>query len=125
MHCNLKPVIIRKTTPEEAAGHFVDQIKGKSVLVTNTIWGVLGAEAIRIIAKNSAALVIVAVRRQDRLDETADKVKGEISNANLRSFTPDLTSLDFVSQTAKEVNTCSEIIDILIDMPLSWHQPIW
>jgi short-subunit dehydrogenase len=115
----------RKTTPEEAAGHFVDQIKGKSVLVTNTIWGVLGAEAIRIIAKNSAALVIVAVRRQDRLDETADKVKGEISNANLRSFTPDLTSLDFVSQTAKEVNTCSEIIDILIDMPLSWHQPIW
>ncbi|KAM3578709.1 hypothetical protein VKS41_008728 [Umbelopsis sp. WA50703] len=96
MHCNLKPIIIQKTTPEEAAGHFVDQIKCKSVLVTITISDFLDAQAIRAIAKNSAALIIVAGGRQDSRDETTDKVKGEISNANLRSFTLDLNSLDFV-----------------------------
>ncbi|KAG2178831.1 hypothetical protein INT43_001677 [Umbelopsis isabellina] len=105
----------RKTTSDEAAAHFAGQIKGKTVLVTGASWGGLGAEAIRVIAKNGAGLVIMAGRRQESLDETAEKIKAETPNANLRSLVLDLASLESVRQAAKEVNAYSEPIDVLIN----------
>lgn len=59
-----------ETTAEEVATYLANEIKGKTVLITGAIWGGLGAEVARVIAKYGANLVIVAGRRQQALDET-------------------------------------------------------
>lgn len=105
----------QNTTSEEAAAHFADQIKGKTVLVTGGSWEGLGAEAARVIAKYGAGLVIIAGRRQESLDETTEKIKAETPSANLRSLILDLASLESVRQAAQEVNQYSEPIDVLIN----------
>jgi NAD(P)-dependent dehydrogenase (short-subunit alcohol dehydrogenase family) len=105
----------RETTSEAAASFFADEIKGKTVLVTGASWEGLGAEAARVIVKNGAALVILAGRRQESLDETTQKIKAESPNANLRSLILDLSSLESVRQAAQEVNQYPETIDVLIN----------
>jgi NAD(P)-dependent dehydrogenase (short-subunit alcohol dehydrogenase family) len=102
------------TEAEEVATYFENEIKGKTVLITGATWGGLGAEAARVIAKHHAALVIVAGRKQESLDDTIQKIKAENSSANLRSLILDLSSLESVRSAAAEVNTYSESIDVLI-----------
>lgn len=63
------------TTAEEVAAQFLNQIKGKVVIVTGTTWGGIGAETARVIAGHGAQLVIVAGRKQSSLDETISKIK--------------------------------------------------
>ncbi|KAK9760946.1 hypothetical protein K7432_014535 [Basidiobolus ranarum] len=104
-----------KTTAEEAAALFANDIKGKTVLVTGCTWGGLGAEAARVIAKHGAGIVILAGRKQDALDDTISKIKEETPGAKLRSLIIDLASLESVRGAAKEVNDYSEPIDVLIN----------
>ncbi|KAH8551425.1 short-chain dehydrogenase [Umbelopsis sp. PMI_123] len=104
-----------KTEAEEVATYFENEIKGKTVLITGATWGGLGAEAARVIAKHHAALVIVAGRKQESLDDTIQKIKAETPSANLRSLILDLASLESVRHAAAEVNAYPESIDVLIN----------
>jgi NAD(P)-dependent dehydrogenase (short-subunit alcohol dehydrogenase family) len=103
------------TEAEEVAIYFDKEIKGKTVLITGCTWGGLGAEAARVIAKHHAALVIVAGRKQESLDDTIQKIKAETPSANLRPLILDLASLESVRRAADEVNAYSEAIDVLIN----------
>ncbi|CAM0136317.1 hypothetical protein VKS41_006877 [Umbelopsis sp. WA50703] len=104
-----------QTEAEEVAIYFDKEIKGKTVLITGCTWGGLGAEAARVIAKHHAALVIVAGRKQESLDDTIQKIKAETPSANLRPLILDLASLESVRRAADEVNAYSEAIDVLIN----------
>ncbi|ORX88406.1 NAD(P)-binding protein [Basidiobolus meristosporus CBS 931.73] len=84
----------KETTAEEVAAVLSKSIQGKTVLITGATWGGLGAEAARVIAKHGAALVIVAGRRKEALEETISNIKKE---------------------AAKEVNGYTEPIDVLIN----------
>jgi NAD(P)-dependent dehydrogenase (short-subunit alcohol dehydrogenase family) len=103
------------TEAEEVATYFADEIKGKTVLITGCTWNGLGAEVARTIAKHHAALVIIAGRKQEQLDETTQKIKEETPSANIRSLVVDLASLNSVRHAAAEVNACPENIDVLIN----------
>ncbi|KAH8551423.1 hypothetical protein BGW37DRAFT_557313 [Umbelopsis sp. PMI_123] len=103
------------TEAEEVATYFETEIKGKTVLITGATWGGLGAEAARVIAKHHAALVIVAGRKQESLDDTIQKIKAETPSANLRPVILDLASLESVRHAAAEVNAYPESIDVLIN----------
>jgi len=104
-----------KTEAEEVATFFTNEIKGKTVLITGCTWKGLGAESARVIAKHNPALLIVAGRKQESLDDTIQKIKAETPSANLRSLIIDLASLESVKQAAAEVNAYSEPIDVLIN----------
>jgi NAD(P)-dependent dehydrogenase (short-subunit alcohol dehydrogenase family) len=104
-----------QTEAEEVATYFENEIKGKTVLITGCTWGGLGAEAARVIAKYHAALVIVAGRKQELLDDTIQKIKEETPSANLRSLVLDLSSLESVRRAAAEVNAYPESLDVLIN----------
>ncbi|KAH8551424.1 hypothetical protein BGW37DRAFT_520378 [Umbelopsis sp. PMI_123] len=75
----------------------------------------LGAEAARVIAKHHAALVVVAGRKQESLDDTIQKIKAETPSANLRSLILDLSLLESVRHAAAEVNAYPESLDVLIN----------
>ncbi|KAJ2957934.1 hypothetical protein NQZ79_g6393 [Umbelopsis isabellina] len=103
------------TTSSEVALKFINQIKGKVIIVTGTTWGGIGAETARIIASHGAQLVIVAGRKQSALDETIAKIRQETPEANLRPLILDLGSLKSVKEAAAQVNGYEENIDALIN----------
>ncbi|KAH8551428.1 short-chain dehydrogenase [Umbelopsis sp. PMI_123] len=103
------------TEADEVATYFENEIKGKTVLITGCTWGGLGAEAARVIAKHHAALVIVAGRKQESLDDTIQKIKAETPSASVRALIIDLASLESVKKAAADVNAYPEAIDVLIN----------
>jgi NAD(P)-dependent dehydrogenase (short-subunit alcohol dehydrogenase family) len=103
------------TEADEVATYFENEIKGKNVLITGCTWGGLGAEAARVVAKHHAALVIVAGRKQESLDDTIQKITAETPSANLRPLLLDLASLESVRHAAAEVNAYPEPVDVLIN----------
>jgi NAD(P)-dependent dehydrogenase (short-subunit alcohol dehydrogenase family) len=105
----------RETTADEAASFYASEIQGKTVLVTGSTWGGLGAESARVIAKHNPKLLILAGRKQEALDETVQKIKEESPKANLRTLIIDLASLESVKKAAAEVNQYPEPIDVLIN----------
>ncbi|KAK9763402.1 hypothetical protein K7432_009946 [Basidiobolus ranarum] len=111
----MTPQFNNETTAEEVASHFADEIKGKTVLVTGTTWGGLGAEFARVVAKYGAGLIIIGSRRQESLDDTIKKIKQETPDANLYPLVIDLASFASIRHAAQEVNQLPKPIDILVN----------
>ncbi|KAK9760912.1 hypothetical protein K7432_014601 [Basidiobolus ranarum] len=104
-----------EATAEEVASHFANEIKGKTVLVTGTTWGGLGAEFARVVAKYGAGLIIIGSRRQESLDDTIKKIKEETPEANLYPLVIDLASFTSIRHAAEEVNQLPKPIDVLVN----------
>ncbi|KAJ7152607.1 hypothetical protein C8R43DRAFT_1003067 [Mycena crocata] len=107
------PVFSSKTTADEVATAFSQEIKGKNVLITGTSLNGIGFETARVTAKH-ANIVIITGYNEERLKLSEDGIKKDVPTANIRRLTLDLASLDGVRKAAAEVNTYSEPIHILI-----------
>ncbi|KAJ7437490.1 hypothetical protein B0H11DRAFT_2107361 [Mycena galericulata] len=107
------PVFSSKTTADEVASAFSQEIKGKNVLITGTSMNGIGFETARAIAKH-ANLVIITGYNEERLKLSEDGIKKDVPIANIRRLTLDLASLAGVRKAAAEVNTYPEPIHVLI-----------
>ncbi|KAJ7166319.1 hypothetical protein C8R43DRAFT_1162745 [Mycena crocata] len=108
------PTFTSTTTAEEIVNVFVDQIKGKNVLITGTSINGIGFEAARAIAKH-ANLVVITGYNLERLKLSEEAIKKEIPSANVRPLVVDLTSLAAVRKAAAEVNAYPEPLHVLIN----------
>jgi len=108
------PTFTFKTTAEEVATVFANEIKGKNVLITGTSINGFGFETARVVAKY-AHLVIIAGYSSDRLKVTEEAIKKEVPSANIRRLILDLSSLAAVRKAAAEVNAYPEPIHVLIN----------
>ncbi|KAK4702489.1 hypothetical protein P7C70_g3740, partial [Phenoliferia sp. Uapishka_3] len=104
-----------KTTADEAASVFANEIAGKTVIITGPSIGGIGYETARVLAKSGAGLVILAGRSNAKLDEAEAELKKESPDAKLRKLVIDLASLTSVRKAAAEVNEYHEPIDVLIN----------
>ncbi|KAM0752219.1 short-chain dehydrogenase [Meredithblackwellia eburnea MCA 4105] len=102
------------TTSEEAASKLAASIAGKTVIITGVSMGGLGAEHARVAAKHGA-LVVLASRNPERLQETEDWILKETPSAELRKLVLDLSSFDSVRKAATEVNAYKEPVDVLVN----------
>ncbi|KAJ7053895.1 NAD-P-binding protein [Mycena amicta] len=107
------PNFTSKTTANEVAAAFANQIRGKTVLVTGTSLKGIGFTAVRALAKD-AGLVIITGRTSEKLKQTQDAIKAEYPHANIRPLVLDLASQASVRKAAAEVNAYSEPLHILI-----------
>ncbi|KAJ7912059.1 short-chain dehydrogenase [Mycena leptocephala] len=107
------PAFSFTTTADEVATAFSQEIKGKNVLITGTSLNGIGFEAARVIAKH-ANLVIITGYNDERLKLSEDAIKKDVPAANIRRLTLDLASFAGIRKAAKEVNTYSEPIHVLI-----------
>ncbi|KAL8283970.1 hypothetical protein RQP46_005083 [Phenoliferia psychrophenolica] len=102
-------------TADAIARTLQPSIVGKVVLITGPSVGGLGFEAARVIAKDGAALVILAGRSQSKLDEAASAILAETPSAKLRKLIVDLGDFVSVRSAAEVVKDYSEKIDVLIN----------
>ncbi|KAI5478860.1 Env9p [Pseudohyphozyma bogoriensis] len=110
------------TTAEEAAKNLAENIRGKTILITGVSPGGIGAEASRVLAKY-AGLLILAGRKLEALRETQSTILEETPNANLRLLVIDLGSFQSVREAARDVNTWTEPIDVLINNAATANLP--
>ncbi|KAF7357395.1 Short-chain dehydrogenase/reductase family protein [Mycena sanguinolenta] len=108
-----QPIFSAKTTAEEVAAAFADEIQGKNVLVTGTSLNGVGFETARVLAKY-ANLVIITGYNAERLKLTEDTIKADVPAANIRPLTLDLSSLASVRKAAAEVNAIPGPLHVLI-----------
>ncbi|KAJ7231862.1 hypothetical protein B0H12DRAFT_205746 [Mycena haematopus] len=107
------PVFTASTTADEVAVAFVEQIRGKNVLITGTSINGIGFEAARVIAKY-ANLVIITGYSSERLQLSEDAIKEDVPSANIRQLVLDLSSLAAVRRAAAEVNAYPEPLHVLV-----------
>ncbi|KAJ7064302.1 hypothetical protein C8F01DRAFT_984310 [Mycena amicta] len=107
------PGFTAKSTADEVAAAFAEQIKGKNVLVTGTSITGVGFAAARAVAKY-AGLVIITGRNSQRLQAAVDAIKDEFPSANVRPLVLDLASQLSVRKAATEVNAYPEPLHVLI-----------
>ncbi|KAI0036667.1 NAD-P-binding protein [Vararia minispora EC-137] len=102
-----------KPTAESVAQALSDKIAGKTVLITGVTPKGFGAEAARVAAKMGAK-VVLAGRSQSTIQETADAIKKETPNADMKELIIDLGSQKSVRKAADEVLRYSSPVDVLI-----------
>ncbi|KAK7062402.1 short-chain dehydrogenase/reductase family protein [Favolaschia claudopus] len=107
------PTFTAKSTAEDVAATFGEQIRGKTVLVTGTSINGIGFETARVLAKY-AGLVIITGYNTDRLNLSAEAIKKETPSANIRQLVLDLSSLTAVRKAAAEVNAYPEPLHVII-----------
>ncbi|KAJ7744147.1 hypothetical protein B0H16DRAFT_1889728 [Mycena metata] len=108
------PTFSFATTADEVATAFVNEIKGKNVLVTGTSLKSLGFETARVIAKH-ANLVIITGYNAERLKLSEETIKKEIPQANIYPLVLDLSSFASVRKAAAEINARTEPLHVLIN----------
>ncbi|CAK5274311.1 unnamed protein product [Mycena citricolor] len=86
----------------EVVTAFADEIRGKNVLITGTSPNGLGYETARAIAQY-ANLVIVTGYDRKRLEDTKQLLLVEVPNAQVRTLSLNLVSMDAVRAAAAEV----------------------
>ncbi|KAJ6556573.1 hypothetical protein DFH09DRAFT_1317893 [Mycena vulgaris] len=107
------PTFTVATTAEDVAIAFAEHIQDKNVLITGTSLNGIGFETARVLAKY-ANLVIITGYNSERLKLTEEAIKKEVTGANIRPLTLDLSSLAAVRTAAAEVNAFPEPIHVLI-----------
>ncbi|KAK7026290.1 short-chain dehydrogenase/reductase family protein [Favolaschia claudopus] len=121
------PTFSATTTAEEVADAFVEQIRGKNVLITGTSLNGIGYETARVLAKY-ANLVIITGYNAERLNLTETAIKSSFlhtnTKPNIRQLHLDLTSLDSVRSAAAEVNAYPEPLHVLIHNAASAGGPL-
>ncbi|GAA94554.1 hypothetical protein E5Q_01206 [Mixia osmundae IAM 14324] len=92
-----------KTTAEEVARKFKDRIAGRYILVTGASKGGLGFECARVLAQFAPALVILAGRSLDKMQDAISAIREETPNAKLQALELDLASLSQVNQAGQSI----------------------
>ncbi|KAJ7247442.1 NAD-P-binding protein [Mycena haematopus] len=107
------PTFDINSTGESVGKVFADEIKGKTVIVTGVSPGGFGAETARALALYGAK-VVLAGRSLSKIQATAEAIKKEIPDADLKELVLDLSSHKAVRQAAEEVLKYSGPIDVVI-----------
>ncbi|KAJ7037378.1 hypothetical protein C8F04DRAFT_1092245 [Mycena alexandri] len=108
------PTFSFDTTADDVATAFLDEIKGKNVLVTGTSLKGIGFETARVIAKY-ANRVIITGYNAERLKLSEEAIKKEIPQANVYPLVLDLLSFANVRKAAAEINAQPEPLHVLIN----------
>ncbi|KAJ7036935.1 hypothetical protein C8F04DRAFT_1093873 [Mycena alexandri] len=108
------PTFSFATTADDVVTAFVDEIKGKNVLVTGTSLKGIGFETARAIAKY-ANLVIITGYNAERLKLSEEAIKKENPQANVYPLVLDLLSFASVRKAAAEINAQPEPLHVLIN----------
>lgn len=96
-------------------------IETHTVLITGASAGSLGAEVVRVLARD-ASLIVIAGRNQSKIARVKQDVLAETPTANIRSVIIDLASFASVRRAAAEVNAYEEPIHILINNAAMWEE---
>jgi NAD(P)-dependent dehydrogenase (short-subunit alcohol dehydrogenase family) len=103
------------TTAEEAAQHYSDQVRGKTILITGVTPGSLGAYFAEAVAKHQPQLIILAARDVAKAETTAQAIVASSPDVKTRTLKLDLSSQTQVRAAAKEVNAYEEAIDVVVN----------
>ncbi|KAF7299475.1 Short-chain dehydrogenase/reductase family protein [Mycena indigotica] len=117
-----------ETSADEVVTAFVDEIKGKNILITGTSLNGIGFEAARALAKQANLVIITGYNDERwsfaclkpflsstrRLKLSEDAIKKDSPSANVRRLKLDLSSLSAVRTAAAEVNAYAEPLHVLI-----------
>jgi len=87
--------------------------KNRIAIVTGSSSGI-GLEAARVLA-GKEAMVIIAVRNLEKGDKAAEKIRQDVSKANLKTMKLDLADLDSVKKFAEEFKREYSHLDLLIN----------
>ncbi|KAJ7038684.1 hypothetical protein C8F04DRAFT_1088316 [Mycena alexandri] len=108
------PTFSFATTADDVATAFLDEIKGKDVLITGTSLKGIGFEAARVIAKYANRVIITGYNAK-RLKLSEEAIKKETPQANIYSLVLDLSSFASVRKAAAEINAQPEPLHVLIN----------
>ncbi|KAJ5286949.1 short-chain dehydrogenase [Penicillium angulare] len=100
---------------EEVCKVLSSQIKDSKVLVTGVTPGSIGGEAVIQISCRAPALLVLAGRNSQALQELDRTIKLETPNVQTRLLVIDLSSQESVHKAAVEVKSYPETLDILIN----------
>ncbi|KAJ5709312.1 hypothetical protein N7493_010646 [Penicillium malachiteum] len=104
-----------ESTGEQVCQDLSSQIKGSKLLITGVTPGSIGGTAAIHISKYEPALLVLAGRNMQTLQELDETIKSETPSAPTRLLLLDLSSQESVLKAAKEVNSYPETIDIIIN----------
>ncbi|KID81970.1 retinol dehydrogenase 13 [Metarhizium guizhouense ARSEF 977] len=105
----------QEKTASFLAQHCAAQIKGKVILTTGVSPSTLAAVFVRAIAKSQPALLILAGRNMEKVQETAKALEAE--NVKVRTLELNLGSIKDVRVAAATVNGWADVpyIDVLVN----------
>ena len=103
------------TTATEVAKAFVDDVRGKTVLITGCSPNNIGFATAKAVTTVDVGLLIISGRSSSKLDGVAKTLLATTPNLNLRKLIMDLSSQQSVKKAADELNTYDENIDVLIN----------
>lgn len=93
----------RATTADQIATDCAGNIRGKTILITGTSPGGLGAEFAQVICKHAPGLIILANRDVSRASQTAQNILEIAPSVPVRILKLDLASQSQIHEAAKEV----------------------
>ncbi|OTA70418.1 WW domain-containing oxidoreductase [Hypoxylon sp. EC38] len=105
------------TTADELVKDFAAEIKGKIILTTGVSPNGLGATFVESVAKADPELLILAGRKLEKTQQTADAVTSANPNVTVRVLQLDLGSLAAVREAAATLKSWTDVphIDILVN----------
>lgn len=118
------PAFNKRSTAEEVATAFQDDIKGKNVLLVGATVKSLGAEFLRVIApyaKNIWVLGRTVERLQIAVDEALRGVSG--AKPTVHIVQTDMTSFESIRASAAKINAQNLPIDVLVQNIMVYQSP--
>ncbi|KAL3470770.1 hypothetical protein BJX99DRAFT_41628 [Aspergillus californicus] len=105
------------STAEELVHAFSTEIKDKVILTTGPSPTSIGATFVETIAQAQPALIILAGRSINKLQQTADKITKAHPEVQVRLLQLDLGSLAAVREAAKQANSWDDVprIDVVVN----------
>ncbi|KAI1462611.1 NAD(P)-binding protein [Annulohypoxylon moriforme] len=105
------------TTSDELVKDFAPEIKGKTILTTGVSPNSLGATFLESIAKAEPALLILAGRNIEKVQQTANAISLVLPDVKTRVLRLDLGSFDAVREAAATVNGWADVpnVDVLVN----------
>ncbi|KAH8805776.1 short-chain dehydrogenase [Xylogone sp. PMI_703] len=109
------PEFGEETTGTAVADAFSKEIQGKNVLIVGVSPNSLGESMALAIARHSPALLILASRTKEKIEEVISKIKDLGYTSQIKSVTVNLSDQDSIRQTAKEINSLTTKLNIVIN----------
>ncbi|KAK2002626.1 short-chain dehydrogenase/ reductase [Colletotrichum falcatum] len=105
------------TTGTELVAEYADHIKSKTILVTGVSPGGLGAVFAEKTAAGAPALLILAGRNGEKVQQTVDAIVSAYPGVKARALELDLSSFKSVRKAAETVNGWADVpkIDVLVN----------
>lgn len=105
----------QETTGQQVVQQFQNAVQGKTILITGTSEGGLGAETAISLAHAEPAQLLLLARSQEKVQPVIEKIKG-ISPSTQATFIPiELDDFDSVRKAAAIVNDSVSKLDICIN----------